>query len=179
MKKLLSKYKYFLILLSINILMLFFYPQISKASITTTYNNFVEILLILIPIFILVGLLDVWIDRQTMIRLMGDKSGLQGVLIAFFLGSVTAIPIYALFPIVALLLKKGSKISNVFIFLCSSCNIRIPLLLFEILSMGWKFMLIRYILNIIQIIVIAYLIEKLLTQKDKKEIYLNAENKIS
>lgn len=176
MKKLFKKYKYFLIILSINILISFFSPQIGKSSIISTFEGLIDILLILIPIFILVGLLDEWVDKETMIGLMGEKSGLQGILIAFLLGSVTAIPIYALFPIVSLLLKKGSKISNVFIFLCSSCNIRIPLLLFEMVSMGWKFMLTRYILNILGILIIAYLIEKILTSKDKKQIYLNAEN---
>lgn len=176
MKKLLKKYRYFFIILSINILISFFYPQIGKSSIINTFTGLIDILLILIPIFILVGLLDVWVDKETMISLMGEKSGLQGILIAFLLGSVTAIPIYALFPIVSLLLKKGSKLSNVFIFLCSSCNIRIPLLLFEMGSMGWKFMLTRYILNVIGILIIAYLIEKILPQNDKRQIYLNAEN---
>lgn len=179
MKKLLAKYKYFFIIFSINIMMSFFYPQVGKSSIISTCTSLIDILLILIPIFILVGLLDVWVDKETMIKLMGEKSGFQGILIAFLLGSVTAIPIYGLFPIVSLLLKKGSKISNVFIFLCSSCNIRIPLLLFEMVSMGWKFMLIRYILNIIGILIIAFLMEKILTQKDKKQIYVNAENNMS
>lgn len=178
MKKLFKKYKYIFIILFINISLLIFYPQVGKSFIINTYTNLFNVLLILIPIFVLIGLLDVWVNKETMIKLMGEKSGLQGVLIAFLFGSITAVPIYGLFPIAGLFLKKECKISNVFIFLCSSCYIRIPLLLFEMASFGWKFMLLRYALNIIQVIIIGYLIEKALTKEDKKQIYLNAENKM-
>jgi uncharacterized membrane protein YraQ (UPF0718 family) len=38
------------------------------------------------PIFVLLGLLDVWVQRETMIKLMGEKSGFVGIALAFFLG---------------------------------------------------------------------------------------------
>ncbi|WP_010243426.1 permease [Acetivibrio cellulolyticus] len=69
------------------------------------------------PIFILLGLLDVWVQRETMIRLMGEKSGIIGVTIAFLLGSAIAGLLYAVFPVAGVLLKKGSKFSNVLIFI--------------------------------------------------------------
>ena len=78
-----------------------------------------EMLSVIPPIFILLGLLDVWVQRETMIKLMGEKSGILGILIAFFLGSGAAGPLYAAFPIAGVLLKKGSKFSNVLIFICS------------------------------------------------------------
>lgn len=61
--------------------------------------------------------------------MMGDRSGLSGMGISLLLGMLTAVPVYALLPIAGLLLKKGGRISNVLIFLCSSVSIRIPLLL--------------------------------------------------
>jgi hypothetical protein len=69
-------------------------------------------------------------------KIMGDKSGARGALVALLLGVVTAVPLYALMPVAGVLLKKGSKIRNVLIFLCASASIRIPLLLFEISSLG-------------------------------------------
>ena len=85
----------------------------------------------LVPVFLCVGLMDVWIERDKMIKMMGDSSGLSGMGISLLLGMLTAVPVYVLLPIAGLLLKKGGRISNVLIFLCSSVSIRIPLLLFE------------------------------------------------
>lgn len=129
----------------------------------------------LTPIFVCIGLMDIWIERDTMIKLMGEKSGFRGVFIALLLGVITAIPLYALLPVAGVLLKKGSRISNVLLFLCSSASIRIPLLLFEISSLGWRFTFVRFGLNIIVVFAIAFIIEKLLTDADKKAIYENAD----
>jgi hypothetical protein len=72
---------------------------------------------VLPPIFILLGLLDVWVDRATMMKFTGKGSGLKGVLIAFLLGSAAAGPLYAAFPVAGVMLKKGSSLFNVFIFI--------------------------------------------------------------
>jgi uncharacterized membrane protein YraQ (UPF0718 family) len=127
----------------------------------------------LTPIFVCIGLLDIWIEKEVMIKIMGDKSGIRGVLISFMLGTLTAVPLYALLPVAGILLKKESKISNVLIFICSSSSIRIPLLLFEVSSMGWKFTVTRFIVNVFVVIAIAFTIEKILTKEDKKKILYN------
>ena len=57
----------------------------------------------------------------------------------------TAVPLYALLPVAGVLLKKGCRVSNVLIFLCASASIRIPLLFFEISSLGAPFTLISHI----------------------------------
>lgn len=117
MKLFLKRYKYFLGLIIINIIVYALYPSVGQTSIDITLSNAVEMISIIPPIFILLGLLDVWVKRETMIKLMGEKSGILGVLIAFFLGSAAAGPLYAAFPIAGILLQKGSKLSNVLIFL--------------------------------------------------------------
>ena len=134
-------------------------------ALTFTGINFLNFLFMLTPIFICIGLMDVWIDRETMIKIMGEKSGFRGVLVALLLGVITAVHLYALLPVAGVLLKKGSKVSNVLIFLNSSASIRIPLLLFEISSLGWQFTFARFGLNIIVVFIIAFIIEKMLSEK--------------
>lgn len=141
-----------------------------------TLNNLVNFLFTLTPIFICIGLLDVWVRKETMLKIMGEKSGIRGILVSFLLGVVTAIPLYALLPVAGMLLKKGSKLSNVLIFICSCTSIRIPLLLFEVSSLGLKFTVIRFIANIFIVIIIAFVIDRILTEKDKKSVYENANN---
>lgn len=169
-----KKYRFFFLLVLIQVLLLIFQPTLGQNALKITGKNVLEMLSVIPPIFLLLGLLDVWVDRETMIRYMGEKSGLIGVLIAFLLGSAAAGPLYAAFPIAGVLLKKGSKLSNVLIFIGAWSTTKIPLLLFEVSSMGSRFAIARLILNLFGIMGIAYLSEKLLSEKDRKQIYENA-----
>lgn len=175
MKKRLKKYWLLAVVIGISLLMLIFQPQTEIDALRFTGRNFLNFLFMLTPIFICIGLMDVWIDRDTMIKIMGEKSGFKGVLVALLLGVVTAVPLYALLPVAGVLLKKGGRISNVLIFLCASASIRIPLLLFEISALGWRFMLARFMVNIVAVFAIAFIIERLLSDTDKKTIYENAD----
>ena len=173
--KLIKRYRIFIMLLIINVAVLFLFPNIGRKAFQMTSSNLLEMLSVLPPIFILLGLLDVWVKRETMIKYMGDNSGIIGVLLAFFLGSAAAGPLYAAFPVAGVLLKKGSKLSNIFIMLGAWSTTKIPLILFEASALGLKFMLFRFIMNLIGIAVIAYITEKSLTQKDKDVIYQKAQ----
>ena len=174
LKNIIKRYKIFLILLVINIVVLVVKPDIGIKSLQLTKNNALEMLSILPPVFVLIGLLDVWVKRETMIKFMGEKSGIVGVLLAFFLGSAAAGPLYAAFPVAVVLLKKGSKFSNVLIMIGAWSTTKIPLLLFEASSMGIKFMITRFILDIIGIAIIAYTTEKMLSKDEIHEIYNSA-----
>lgn len=174
LKKFIMRYKIFIMLLILNIIFIFVTPEIGIKSIKLTTDNALEMLSILPPIFVLLGLLDVWVKKETMIKLMGEKSGLIGVLIAFLLGSAAAGPLYAAFPVAVILLKKGSKLSNVLIMIGAWSTTKIPLLLFEASSMGLKFTVLRFALNLIGIGVIAYTTEKLLSKEEKDKIYEKA-----
>jgi len=124
----------------------------------------------LVPVFLCVGLMDVWIERDRMIKMMGERSGPSGMGISLLMGMLTAVPVYALLPIAGLLLRKGGRISNVLIFLCSSVSIRIPLLLFEVSALGIRFAACRFVLNLAVVFVISFLVERLLSQRDREDI---------
>jgi len=49
--------------------------DLGARTIDITLSNLKEMLLVLPPIFIILGLLDVWVPRERMIKLMGDGSG--------------------------------------------------------------------------------------------------------
>lgn len=175
MKKILKRYSLFLIIAFVNILLIAFFPEVGAKSMNITWDNTLEMLAIVPPIFVLLGLLDVWVPRETMIRLLGEKSGMIGIVIAFIMGSAAAGPLYAAFPVAGILMKKGSRFSNVLIFIGAWSTTKIPLLLFEATSMGWKFMLTRFLIDLPIIAIIAYLTEKLLGEAEKATIYKNAE----
>ncbi|WP_017413765.1 permease [Clostridium tunisiense] len=174
MIKFMKRYKTFIILFIVNLILLFAYPTIGKEAFRITGKNMIEMLSVIPPIFVLLGLLDVWVKKETMMKYMGPKSGIKGILLGFLLGSAAAGPLYAAFPVAGILLKKGSKLSNVLVFIGAWSTTKIPLLLFEASSMGLNFMLLRFTLNIPVIALIAIITEKILKEEEKKELYERA-----
>lgn len=172
--KFLKRYKIFLILLLLNISLLFITPDTGRKSLTISFHNFLEMLKILPPIFILMGLMDVWIPKQTMMKYMGKGAGIKGGIIAFLLGSFSGGPLYASFPIAAVFIKKGVSLINIFILIGTWSAAKIPMMLFEISQLGPKFALARFFLNLTGIICIAFIIDKTTSEQEYQKIQESA-----
>lgn len=178
MKAIVKRYRVFLLLLLANVVIGLIWPDIGLRSAKLSMNNFVEMISVIPPIFVLLGLLDVWVDRATMMKYTGKGSGIKGVLIAFVLGSAAAGPLYAAFPVAGIMLKKGSSLRNVFIFIGAWSTTKIPMLTFEAASMGLTFTLVRLGLSIIGILAIAFALEGTLNKTQQTQIYaLNEQSK--
>jgi len=171
-----KRYKFFLILISINIILALVYPQIGKPALYKTFDNAIGMLAIIPPMFVVIGMIDVWLPRETMIRIMGEKSGLRGILIAYVLGSFSVGPLYAAFPVSMMLLRKGSRISNVFIFLGAWSTTKVVALTLETAALGIKFTLIRLLINLPVIFTIAFATEKTFNTEEKAALYSRAES---
>ena len=171
MKKTVKRYKVFLLLALANIIIGLVVPEIGERSLDLTRVNLMEMLSVLPPIFVLLGLLDVWVDRATMIRYTGKGSGFKGVLISFLLGSAAAGPLYAAFPVAGVMMKKGSSLTNIFIFIGAWPTTKIPMLTFEAASLGLPFTLTRLALSIVGITTIALITQKSLNDQQKEQLY--------
>jgi hypothetical protein len=68
------------------------FPAVGPKAGRSLVDQVKTMLLVLPPIFLLLGSLDAWVPRKTLMKYMGPKSGLTGPLIAFVLGSVAAGP---------------------------------------------------------------------------------------
>lgn len=173
MKAQLKRYRVFLVLLLINIGLVVFAPDMGIKSIEITKDSLKDLLSVVPPIFILLGLLDVWVKKDTMVKYMGKGSGIKGALIGFFIGSAAAGPLYAAFPVADVLISKRAKMTNVLIFIGAWSTTKIPLLLFEASAMGTKFTITRLLLNLPVIAIIAIAIDRLLTKEDLDNLYRN------
>ena len=160
MKAFVKRYRLFILLVLANLAIGLALPEIGKKSVELTVQNLLEMLAVIPPIFVLLGLLDVWVDRATMMKYTGKGSGLKGILIALLLGSAAAGPLYAAFPVAGVMLKKGSSLRNVFIFIGAWSTTKIPMLTFEAASLGLPFTLVRLALSIVGIFIIAGVTEK-------------------
>ena len=172
---LIKRYKFFLISVLLLGIVVAVNRYIGMKAINITGYSLKEMALVIPPVFILLGLLDVWVSRETMMKFMGDGSGLKGVFLAFFLGSAAAGPLYAAFPIAGMLMKKGVKFSNVLIFIGAWSTTKIPMFLFELSALGSAFAITRLLVNIPGIIIIAYALSTIISKGEIARIYEKAK----
>lgn len=175
MKKILKRYRAFLVVLGIMLVITLVNDELGIKAFAVTGFSLKEMILIIPPVFILLGLLDIWVPRETMIKYMGEGSGLKGVILAFFIGSAAAGPLYGAFPIAAVFMKKGVKFSNIMIFIGAWSTTKIPMFLFEMASMGAKFAFTRLLIDIPGIILIAFILSAVISRDEVNLIYQNAE----
>ncbi len=127
---------------------------------------FVDMIIFLPFIFILIGLIDVWIPREKIENHIGNGSGLKGSFLIILFAMLQAGPLYGAFPISYLLWKKGCSIRNIFIYLGAFSTIKLPMLVFEVSFLGLNFSLIRSIITLPVFILIAWLMELYLKDKN-------------
>lgn len=144
-------------------------------ALDTTWFTVSEMLLVIPPIFVLLGLLDVWVPRETMVKYMGEGSGLKGILLAIMIGSAAAGPLYAAFPVAAMFMKKGAKFTNVLLFLGAWSTTKVPMFTFETASLGPIFSLTRLAMSLIGISLIAIIMNRVMGKDEVAAIYENAE----
>lgn len=146
--------------------LLLFKPQMAIDSVIGSGYYIKEMLMIMPVVFVLTALLDLWIPKEKIEKSLGDESKAKGILLSFVLGSVSAGPIYAAFPFCVMLLKKGASIKNIIIILSSWAVIKIPMLAIEAKFLGPKFMVIRYMLTVVAIIIFATISSKIVKRQD-------------
>lgn len=135
----------------------------------------VEMLGFLPPIFALLGLFDTWVERETVIRLMGKESGAKGAFLAFMLGTLAAGPLYMAFPVAGMLLKKRAGLFQIFVFTGTWAIAKVPMLLFETSCFGFSYTSIRFLLNMAAIVGIAWFMARMLGPAYAAELYRRAD----
>ncbi|MGO3609631.1 MAG: permease [Enterococcus sp.] len=155
-----KRYRWSIILFMVIAALVIWKRPIGVDAFMISVTNLKEMLLLVPPIFVLMGLMDVWIPKETLTKYMGKGSGVLGYLIALVLGSVAAGALYIAFPIASLLMKKGTRLSIVLFFLGVWSTSKLPVLLFEIASLGLPFTLIHVGVNLPLSLLFAFLIEK-------------------
>jgi uncharacterized membrane protein YraQ (UPF0718 family) len=117
-----------------------------------------EMAIILPAVLVIMGLVTVWVSRETIVKFMGEGSGVKGVILSFILGSIPMGPLYIAFPLAAMLLKKGAKVSNIIIFLSAWACIKLPIEIVEFQFLGWKFALTRYLATLVVVVILSEVI---------------------
>jgi len=138
-----------------------------KQIFTTRFIPFGSEMLFFLPaMFILIGLMDTWVSKEKVQMLIGDGSGIRGNLLVILLAMFQAGPLYSAFPTTYLLWNKGSSVRNIFLYLGAFSTIKLPLLVFEVTLLGWRFSLIRTLITLPMIFVVSFIMEKLVKKQN-------------
>ena len=153
-------------------------PQKALEAFNSSLYYLMEMLQVLPIIFFLTVIIEAWIPKEMIMKGFGDKSGIKGNLLSLLLGSISAGPIYAAFPIGKSLLSKGASITNIVIVLSAWAVIKVPMLANEAKFLGVNFMIVRWILTVIAIFSMGYLMAVFIKRKDVLETDSNQQQNI-
>lgn len=168
MIKKLSKHKILLIAIIGYICVFIINSEIGIKALKESKYYFLEMIQILPPIFILTSLIQTWVPTKVIVDNFGNGSGIRGKVISFAIGSLSAGPIYAAFPVCKTLTKKGASIDNIVIILSSWAVIKIPMLINEAKFMGVNYMIVRWVLTLMAIIIMAKIMKLWIKKDDLK-----------
>ena len=134
----------------------------TKESLKIALRTFIKILPMIIIIIIFIGFLLGFLPPDMISRIIGEQSGVLGILITAVLGSILFIPALISFPLAASLLNSGASIMSVAAFITTLTMVGIMTLPLEIKEMGKKITMLRNVFSFIFAIIIALIIGAIL-----------------
>jgi uncharacterized membrane protein YraQ (UPF0718 family) len=139
-------------------------PQRAANALQIGTSTFVSVTLLIVSVFGLVGLLQVWISRELIVKLLGREGGIKGLLIATLCGTVLIGPAYIIFPLLMSLQKQGARWAVITIVL-TSYAVKVQMIPVEVGFLGWHFSLARAVITIALAIPTGLLVEALMERR--------------
>ncbi len=110
----------------------------TKMALKKAWKSFENILPQFLSIIIIIGILLAIMSPETISKIIGQKSGWVGMLVASIIGSITLIPGFVAFPLAAALLKSGAGFMQIAVFISTLMMVGIVTMPLEIKYFGKK-----------------------------------------
>lgn len=138
-------YNYALYLLAVILLMVSYKrdKKKTKMALKKAWKSFENIMPQFLTILAFLGMVLALLSPDVISRLLGQKAGWQGLIIASIIGSITLIPGFIAFPVAAILLKNGAGFAQVAVFVSTLMMVGIVTLPLEIKCFGKKISIMR------------------------------------
>ena len=127
---------------------------------------FKELFEVIPLILLLTAMIDAWIPQALIGNKLGADAGFKGYFFSLIIGSVSAGPIYAAFPVTKMLYKKGASLSNITVILSAWAVVKLPMLINEAKFLGFNYMMTRWIITIIAIMIMGTIVGKIVKRED-------------
>lgn len=139
-------------------------PAKAVMALKISAETLLSVMLLIAAVFGLVGLLQVWISRDLIVRLLGRDGGVKGLLLAAFCGTLLIGPAYIIFPLLMSIQKQGARWAVVTIVL-SAYAVKLQMIPIEIEFLGWPFSIGRSLLTVALAIPTGLLVEALMERR--------------
>lgn len=129
-------------------------------------NNFYlfakDMVLILPPAFVLIGLFEVWAKRETVEKHLGRSADVRGYLWSILLAATTVGGTFVAFPVANALYHKGARYSMIITYVTSASLVMIPMSIMEAAILGPVFTSVRILVSLPLVILGSLLVERIL-----------------
>lgn len=113
---------------------------------------------ILVPAFVLAGMVSVLVPTETLTRWLGEEAGLRGLCIGTVAGALTPGGPFLAFPLLAVLLKGGASVGAVTAYLSSWALLGVHrMLAFEVPILGLRFVAVRVLASLLVPVLVGWL----------------------
>lgn len=130
-------------------------PARARTALSIARRTFIRMLPMVLAIVVLIGLLLGFVPPRSIASIVGEESGIAGVLIAAATGAVLFVPAMVAFPLAASLLQSGASVGAVAAFITSLTLIGTVTLPVELRELGVKLTLLRNALGVVFALAIA------------------------
>ena len=131
-------------------------PDKASMAIRSSCNIFLNMLLPLCLVLVLMILLNLFLKPAQIVRFLGKGSGIKGFLLPAAAGIISTGPIYAWYPLLSELKKKGAGNSQIAIFLYNRA-VKPFLLPVMVGYFGWEYVLILTVSTVLGSMTVGYL----------------------
>lgn len=115
----------------------------TQQSLKKAWKSFESMLAQIITIILVIGIILATLSPSQIASLIGNESGVFGILLASLIGAITLMPGFVAFPLAAALLNNGAGIPQIAAFISSLMMVGFVTLPLEIQHFGVKAALIR------------------------------------
>lgn len=132
--------------------------QKTKMALKKALKSIENILPAMLAVLMVIGITMAWLSPRVISSLIGESSGIWGVLVASLLGSITLIPGFIAFPLASNLLKLNAGYTQIAAFISTLMMVGIITFPMEKKFLGAGLALKRNLAALIYSVVIAFLI---------------------
>jgi len=116
--------------------------------------------------FILIGLFEVWVKKESVEKHLGSKSGPLGYIWAVLLAATTVGGVIVALPVAYSLFRKGAKLGVIFAYIGAAAVCRIPMTIFEASFLGLKFTAVRFLVSLPLIVLSSGILGRFLEKRN-------------
>lgn len=130
----------------------------TKKAVLMAIKSFENIMPQFLTIIFIVGIILTILSPESISSIIGEKSGVVGVIIEAIIGSLTLIPTFVAFPTAALLLKNGAGYTQITALISAFMFVGIVTFSMEAKFIGKKAALLRNIVYFFYSILSAFIV---------------------